>query len=123
MVRTLAEFFYPTEPWVKMWGRCCPWGTGRIGLWAIRGGGRRLLCLPLFPGSCAKCPVLLRHKQRAEKVELEPAFISVGITGVSWQWECLASLSAPTGLKLLVLDMGIYVTVAELTVLGSTGAL
>lgn len=58
-----------------------------------------------------------------EKAEMEPVLISVGITEVSWQWERLALLSAPTGLKLLVLDMCIYVTVAELTVLGSMGAL
>lgn len=58
-----------------------------------------------------------------QKAELEPAFISVGITEVSWQWECLTSLSAPSGLKLPVLDMCIYVTLAELTVLGSMGAL
>lgn len=58
-----------------------------------------------------------------EKAELDPAFISVGITEVSWQWECLTLLSAPTGLKFLMLDMCIYVTLAELTMFGSMGAL
>lgn len=98
---------------------------------------------PLAPGACGDPPkaasprVLCRDTQGAscrvpcaaqtpakslEKAELEPAF-SPGITKASRQWECLASLRVPTGLKLPVLDICIYITVAELTVLGSTGAL
>ena len=98
---------------------------------------------PLAPGTCGDPPnaasprVLCRDTQGAscrvpcaaqapakslEKAELEPA-LSPGITKASRPRECLASLRVPTGLKLLVSDICIYITVAELTVLGSTGAL
>lgn len=79
--------------------------------------------MPGAQGASCRVPRAAQTPAKSlEKADLEAAF-SQGITKVFRRWECLTSLRFPTALKLPMLDICISITAAELTVLGSTGAL